>query len=166
MYYKILYSFVWLVSLLPLRVLYWISDIIYVLVYYVVKYRREVVHNNLTSAFPERSSDEIKAIEKKFYAFFSDYIVETLKLCTISEREISKRVEFVGVDEMVNELHRSGKKFGFIFLAHYGNWEWVSSLALHIHAADGNVKSGQIYHPLRSAAFDRLFFENAWTFWG
>ena len=66
MYYKILYSFVWLVSLLPLRVLYWISDFIYVLVYYVVKYRRDVVHNNLMSALPERSKDEIKAIEKKF----------------------------------------------------------------------------------------------------
>ena len=52
-----------------------------------------------------------------------------------------------------------GKKFGFIYLAHYGNWEWVSSMALHIHAADANVKSGQIYHPLRNAAFDRLFLK-------
>ena len=92
MYYKILYSFVWLVSLLPLRVLYWISDFIYVLVYHVVKYRRDVVHNNLMSALPERSKDEIKAIEKKFYAFFADYIVETLKLCTISKREMCSRV--------------------------------------------------------------------------
>ena len=166
MYYKILYSFVWLVSLLPLRVLYWISDFIYVLVYYVVKYRRDVVHNNLVSALPERSKDEIKAIEKKFYAFFADYIVETLKLCTISKCEMCKRVEFVGVNEMVNELHRTDKKFGFIYLAHYGNWEWVSSMALHIHAADVNVKSGQIYHPLRNAAFDRLFLKMRGRFGG
>lgn len=159
MQYQLLYGFVWLMSLLPLRVLYVLSDVIYFLIYYVVKYRRQVVHANLTSAFPEKSEAEICKIEKKFYSFFADYIVETIKLCTISRKEIRRRMEFVGVEEMVDGLDSSHKNFAFIYLAHYCNWEWVSSLALWIHDVDAKVAAGQIYHPLKNASFDRLFLK-------
>lgn len=166
MRYNLLYSFVWLVSKLPLRILYLLSDAIYFLIYFVVKYRRQVVHDNLVSAFPEKSIEEIKEIEKKFYSFFSDYIVETIKLCTISEKEIRRRIRFEGVEDMVKELNSTHKGFAFIYLAHYGNWEWVSSLALSIHDVNANVVAGQIYHPLKNPSFDRLFLKMRGKFGG
>lgn len=159
MTYNLLYSFVWLISLLPLGVLYLLSDFIFFLTYHVVKYRRKVVYDNLHNALPERTEKELRKIEKDFYHFFADYIVETIKLCSISQKEMYRRMEFEGVEEMVKMLHEKGKNFAFIYLAHYGNWEWVSSLGSHIHDVDASVVAAQIYHPLRNKAFDRLFLK-------
>lgn len=155
--YAILYTVVRIFSWLPLRVLYVLSDCIYLLTYYVVRYRRDVVRDNLAQSFPEKNRQELVRIEKDFYAFFADYIVETIKLCTIPSREMERRMEFCGVEEMVQSLEKEGKLFAFIYLAHYGNWEWIASLATHIHRVDERVDCGQIYHPLRSKAFDSLF---------
>lgn len=166
MRFKLLYSIVWLISLLPLSILYLLSDVIYLLIFYVVKYRRQVVRDNLVSAFPEKNVEEIKKIEKKFYSFFSDYIVETIKFCTISEKEIRRRIKFEGVEEMVNNLGLTHKNFAFIYLAHYCNWEWVASLALSIHDANPKAVAGQIYHPLKDADFDRLFLKIRGRFHG
>ena len=159
MAYYLLYSIVWLISLLPLKILYFVSDGIYLIAYHVVKYRRQVVRDNLSSAFPEKSAEELLKIEKDFYHFFADYIVETIKLCSISKKQIRKRMQFVGVEEMVKALQDKQKGFGFVYLAHYGNWEWITSLTLHIHDVDKGVIAAQIYHPLRNKAFDRLFLK-------
>ena len=157
MAYHILYVFVWLISLLPLKVLYVLSNGIYFIVYHVVKYRRQVVQNNLRSSFPERDENDLQKIEKDFYHFFSDYIVETIKLCSMSKKQMYRRVQFDGVEEMVNALHDKQKNFAFLYLAHYGNWEWISSLSARITDVNPNVVGGQIYHPLRNIAFNRLF---------
>lgn len=166
MAYKILYSFVWLISLLPLGILYIFSDFIFFLSYYVVKYRRKVVCENLHGALPERTEKEIRKIEKDFYHFFSDYIVETIKLCSISKKEMYRHMEFDGVEDMVKTLKEKGKAFAFIYLAHYGNWEWVSSLTDHIHDIAPSIDGAQIYHPLRNKAFDRLFLKMRGRFGG
>ncbi len=157
MQYRILYNVVRLLSWLPLRVLYMVADALYLLVYYVVRYRRGIVRKNLASAFPEMGRSEIVRTEKRFYRFFADYIVETIKLCTISEREMRRRVTFEGVDEMVRTITDGKKDFAFLYLAHYGNWEWVASLGKHVSDRDPRIAMGQIYHPLRNRAFDRLF---------
>ncbi len=155
--YYLVQGVVWLLSLLPLRVLYGISDIVRFFAYYVIRYRRKVVHDNLTGSFPEKSEEEIRRIEKEFYSFFCDYLVETIKLCSISNEELNRRMQFKGVKEMVEDLKREDKLFGFIYLAHYGNWEWVSSLSARIHEVDPAVTGGHVYHPLRNAAVNRLF---------
>ena len=155
--YNLIYGLVWSLSKLPFCVLYVIADVIYFLAYYVARYRRKVVRDNLTSAFPNRSVEEIKKIERNFYHFFADYIVETIKLLTISEKQMMERMEMTGVSEMIDYLKEHNKTFGFIYLAHYGNWEWVSSLAKRIHNVDSNISTGQIYHPLRNKHFNRLF---------
>lgn len=155
--YAILYTAIRIISWLPLRVLYVLSDCLGFLAYYMVRYRRGVVRDNLTQSFPEKTPQEILRIEKAFYAFFADYIVETIKLCTISSREMARRMEFRGVEEMVRALKEENKLFAFIYLAHYGNWEWISSLGSRIREVDPEVDCGQIYHPLRNKAFDRLF---------
>lgn len=155
--YCFLYNTVKLISLLPFWVLYGISDFLFIIVYYIVGYRRKVVRSNLRSALPERSEKELRHVERQFYRFFTDYIVETIKVCTISKKQMARRMQFEGVEEMVNALREKNKQFAFVYLAHYGNWEWVASMAMHIHACDSDIVAGQIYHPLANAHFDRLF---------
>lgn len=112
------------------------------------------MRRNLCSSFPEKSKEEIIAIEKKFYAFFCDYLFETLKLLTISKAEMARRMKFEGIDAL-NESFGKGKCVG-LYLGHYCNWEWISSIPLHLNPS---VVGGQIYHKLRSAASDRLFLK-------
>lgn len=142
----------WLVSLLPLRVLYVFSDVVYLLVGRVVRYRHKVIWNNLTSAFPEKSHQELLRIERKFYRGFCDYIFETLKMMTMSEREMRRRMEFRGVEAMQEQFAK--ERSGCIFLGHMFNWEWITSLPYWI---PDSVKCCQLYHPIENAAIDRLF---------
>ena len=152
--YHIVYAFWYLLSLLPLRVLYILSDIVYYPLYYVVRYRRRVVRDNLTSSFPKKEKKEIIRIEKDFYAWFCDYVVETIKELSMSKEQMSRRMTFSGVDDIAAAMEKEGKNFCFIYLGHYGNWEWMASLPLW---CPEDVQCGQIYHPLRNKDFDRLF---------
>lgn len=160
---KLMYYVVWticyLVSLLPLWILYRVSDLLYYLLYYGIGYRKKVVRKNLRGAFPEKNDSELMAVEKKFYSFFCDYIVETLKMFSMSDRQMKKRMQFEGVAEMVDAVKWEGKNFGFIYLGHYGNWEWVSSLTARIHDEDPDVIGGHIYHPLANKVIDRIFLK-------
>lgn len=149
--YALLYPF----SLLPLSVHYFLSDIlVYPLVYFVVRYRIRLVKKQLRDSFPEKSDKELLDLEKRFYHFFADYIVETVKLMTMSRKEVLRRVEWVGAEWMQDDLDARGHQLGFIFLGHYGNWEWFSSLGLYMK---NGFQFEQIYHPLRNKAMDELF---------
>lgn len=139
------------VSYIPFGVIYVISDCLYYILYYVVRYRRKVVRKNLTESFPEKDMQEIKSIEKKFYSYFVDQILETCKLATISPEEISRRMKFTNAED-VNAVFRSGKSVA-LYMGHYGNWEWVSSIPLCL---EKGVKSHQIYHKLSNANVDKL----------
>lgn len=134
--------------------LYFLSDGFYFLVYYGVRYRRSVVRDNLTKSFPEKSLTEIIAIEKKFYHFFCDYVVETLKLASISKEKMKKHMVFHGVDLLEKAFKEEGYNFIFLYLGHYGNWEWIASLPYTIAPF---VHCAQIYHPLYNKAIDRFF---------
>ena len=151
MTYHLLSFFLRLFSYVPFCLLYIISDGLYFLVYYVFRYRRRIVRKNLTESFPEKSEDDIKKIEKNFYSFFTDNILESLKMFTISRKEMLRRVKFVNVEE-VDDLMRNGKSIS-LFLGHYGNWEWMSSIPLHINK---EVVAAQIYHKLSNKNMDRL----------
>ena len=151
MTYYLLSFFLRLFSYVPFCLLYIISDGLYFLVYYVFRYRRRIVRKNLTESFPEKSEDDIKKIEKYFYSFFTDNILESLKMFTISRKEMLRRVKFVNVEE-VDDLMRNGKSIS-LFLGHYGNWEWMSSIPLHINK---EVVAAQIYHKLSNKNMDRL----------
>lgn len=152
--YSITFTFWYLLSLLPLKVLYVISSILYILVYYIVGYRRRIVRKNLLIAYPDKSSKEIEKIEKDFYHFFCDYIVETIKLMSISKETLMKHMTFGGIDKIVQTMAEKDKLFCFVYLGHYGNWEWVASLPYWVPQ---DILCAQIYHPLRNKAFDRLF---------
>lgn len=152
--YNLSFALWYLLSLLPLQVLYRVSDILYYPLYYVVRYRRQVVRQNLTGSFPEKSEKEIIRIEKEFYAWFCDYVVETVKQMSMSKHQMMRRMTFSGVDDIVKAMEQEDKKFCFVYLGHYGNWEWIASLPYWVSA---DVKCGQIYHPLRNKSVDRLF---------
>lgn len=148
--YYLSFALWFIISLLPLWVFYRLSDGLYYLVYHVVRYRRRVVYANLRSSFPEKSEAEIERIAKDFYSFFCDYIVETLKFFSMSEKNIRKRMQFEGLNQ-VKEDFANGRSVT-LYLGHYCNWEWISSLGLHL-----DEQCGQIYHPLENATLDRLF---------
>jgi len=153
---KILFVFVRMLSHLPLRVLYVISDVLYLLVYYIVHYRRNLVFRQVKECFPEKTEKERKGIVKKFYKVFCDYIVEILKMNTISPEEMKQRVEFVGIDKMLDTLNREKKQFSFVYLGHYGNWEWLSSFPLWFPP---EWTGSQIYHPLYNKYVDQYFLK-------
>ena len=126
--YYLTYAVLWLFSLLPMWVHYLISDGIYVVVYHLVGYRKKMVRKNLSDSFPEKSEAEIIEIEKAFYSWFCDYLVETIKLLTISKRNLKRRMVFKGT-EVVDEIVESGQSCA-VYLGHYCNWEWITSLPL------------------------------------
>ena len=98
MMYQLLHFFLKLLSSIPFRVLYALSDGLYYLLYYGVGYRRKVVRRNLTECFPEKELPEIKRIEKQFYRFFVDMVFESAKMTTISAEEISRRMKFINAE--------------------------------------------------------------------
>lgn len=150
--YGSLYCIFYLVSLLPLTILYAISDGIYYMMYYVVRYRRHLVRKHLIDCFPEKSDEERLKIEREFYSWLCDYFVETIKLFTMSKKQVMKRMQFIGA-EKVRESCQKGQSCA-VYLGHYCNWEWVTSLQLWVGE---DIACGQIYHPLENKAFDKLF---------
>ena len=152
--YYLVYGVLWLFSLLPMWVHYVIADGIYLIVYRLVGYRKKLVRKNLTDSFPEKTAEEFQTIEKGFYHWFCDYLVETIKMMTISEKNLKRRMACKGTKE-ADEILESGQSIA-LYLGHYCNWEWVTSMPLWITP---KAHCGQIYHVLENAAFDKLFLK-------
>lgn len=150
--YALLYSWVKIHAILPMRVLYLLSDVLYVLIYKIAGYRVKVVRKNMKASFPDKSEEEIRRMEREFYHHFSDYIVETIKLAHISLEEVQQRA-FLKNPELVDRLMEKGHTCFILLMGHYGNWEWFSSASSRFE--DSRIY--QIYRPLNNKAFDRLF---------
>lgn len=153
MLYYIVYPFWYLVSLLPLGMLYAVSDALYPLVYHIGRYRRKIVRKNLTLSFPERGLSEIIRIEKAYYRWFCDYIVESLKMLSMPKDEMMRRMQFEGC-EQIEACFDEGHPVS-VYLGHYCNWEWITSLPLHVR----HGICAQIYHPIENKKFDELFLK-------
>ena len=154
--YYLLYGITYLLSLLPFWILYRLADCFFVLIYYVVRYRRKVVRKNLTTSFPEKTLSEIKQIERRFYRWLCDYFLETIKLLNMSNEKLLRHLEFRG-GEQVEQAFDQGRSVAAI-MGHYCNWEWLSAVGLAFPRYSEAVK-GLIYHPLRSDYADRLFID-------
>jgi KDO2-lipid IV(A) lauroyltransferase len=118
--YYIVYGLLYLVSLLPFFILYGIADFFFVILYYVMGYRKEVVMTNLKNAFPEKTEAERKTIARKFYRNFCDNWIETIKLLSISKKSMNKRIS--GNFEVFEQLHKTGQS-AQANLGHFFNWE-------------------------------------------
>ena len=159
-FYHITYALVYLTSLLPLWVLYGLSDFIFLIIFHLIKYRRPLVKRHLQESFPEKDDKELSLIERRFYQWFCDYLVESIKMLTMSERQIKRRMTFKG-SELIDQIVKEGQSCA-IYLGHYCNWEWVTSLPLWLTP---DALCGQIYHVLESSDFDKLFL-NLRQRWG
>ena len=141
-----------LLNKLPFCVIYILSDILYFIVYYLVRYRRGIVRDNLVKSFPEKSAEEIIRIEKRFYSAFCDWFVETVKYYGMSEKEIRKRMVITGLED-AHRMVAQGRSC-VCYMGHLFNWEYVTSLPLYLNEKD--LVIGDIYHPLENSYFDKL----------
>lgn len=151
--YYFIYSLVWLIAWIPLRVLYVFSDLFYPVVYYVVGYRKKVVRSNIQHSFPEKSVGELRKLERKFYRFFCDLFVETLYEMHISESEIRSRMTYGNIEAILEQY--ANNKSVMIMTAHYGNWEWT--LGFPLSMPEGQA-SNPIYKQQRNNRFNQLMY--------
>lgn len=154
MAYRFFHTLFWLLSLLPLRVLYILSDVAYLVVRFVARYRLDIVRQNLRESFPEKSAEELSSIEARFYHAFCDYFAEDIKLISISRSQMMRRMTFSGLDH-VRSLYAEGHHLVFSYLGHLGNWEWVASLQYWLP----EIHCTQIYHKLYNDVSERMFLE-------
>lgn len=154
--HHIVYALFYLASLLPYRALYALSDVCYLIVYHIVRYRRGMVRKNIMTSFPEKSDRECRGIEREFYRWLCDYFVESLKLMSVSKAELLRHIEFRGTEQIEDCFDRG--QMCAAMLGHYCNWELLSATGLTFKRHKEAV-CGLIYHPLRNHVFDSLFIK-------
>lgn len=127
--FYLFYPLIWLISVLPFRVLYLFSDFLYFILYYLIGYRKKLVLNNLKKVFPNKSERDLKRIRYKFYHHFVDIALEMIKTFTISKSQIKKHYKFTNLS-VLEAINKRGKSIVLVG-SHYGNWEWMVSLQMH-----------------------------------
>lgn len=150
--YYLTYGLLYLISLLPLRVLFVISDAIYALIYYCIGYRKEVVMHNLDIAFPEKSRAEKIKIAKQFYRNFVDNFIETIKMLSAGNAYLKKHLS--GNWDLLNDLYKKGKSCN-VLLGHMFNWE----LGNHVVSLEIDYQFLVVYMPISSKLINRLFLQ-------
>ena len=151
--FTLVYAFFYMLSLLPMWVLYRLADVGYLLIYDVLKYRRGIVRQNLVSSFPEKTNSEIVNIEKQFYRWFADYFLESIKLLSISRRQLAKRLTIINADLIENDF-KEGTHVAAI-LGHYCNWEWLSAVTIGL---PNNRVVALVYKPIKNKIINHLFY--------
>ncbi|WP_242131815.1 lysophospholipid acyltransferase family protein [Aestuariivivens marinum] len=147
--YILVYPFLWFISVLPFRLLYILSDIVFILLYYIIGYRKKVVTENLKLVFPYKSKQEIHFIRTTFYRHLCDMFLEMAKTMNISKKELKNRFHIVNTDEL--KRLESLNKSVILMFGHYASWEWAIEIQNHI-AFEGYG----VYKKLSNPYFDRL----------
>lgn len=147
---NILVGFLKLISRLPMGFLYLISNFLYIVIYRLASYRKDVVRKNLQLSFPEKLEAELLKIEKAYYRYLCDLILETVKGFTARKMFLSKRIQYIR-SEILDELHHAGQS-AIVVMGHCGNWEWIC------RSAAFKMKNRVVvaYKPLSDKAFDKL----------
>jgi KDO2-lipid IV(A) lauroyltransferase len=147
--YLIVYPILWSISMLPFPLLYLFSDFTYLIIYYIIGYRKKTVRENLALALPHLSAQERLVIEKKSFRHFCDMFLEMIKTMTISKKEMDKRFVFTNLDVYL-KLEEKQKSIA-LMLAHYASYEWSISINEKI-----KFESYAIYKRLNNPYFDKL----------
>lgn len=147
--YILIYPILWIVSMLPFRILYFVSDLLYILMYYVIGYRKNAVKENLNLVFPNKSEAELRIVLKKFYHHLCDMVVESIKSMNISIDSMKSRYKFNNLD-IITGYEKQNKSI-ILMCAHYGSWEWIFILQTYT-----THRSYAIYKRLQNKYFDRL----------
>ena len=149
--YYAAFAAVYALSLLPLRVLYCLSDATYMLVYHLVRYRRRLVERHLRESFPEKSPAELRRTARAFYHWLCDFIFENIKLFSASPEEMRRRMRFTNPG-LLERYMKAGRGV-ILYLGHHANWEWVSTISLHMPP---RFHASQVYHVLENHVIDKL----------
>ena len=147
--YLLAYPIIWIISMLPFRLLYLFSDFVYFVVYRIIGYRKKTVRENLALALPNLSDKERLIIEKKFYHHMCDMFLEMVKTMNISKEEICKRFVFKNI-EVYKEVEKQGKSIAII-CSHYASYEWIISMNYY-----SDFIAYGIYKQLKNPYFDKL----------
>lgn len=136
--------------MMPMRVLYLVSDLLRFFLFTLVGYRRKVVRTNLSNSFPEETAAGLRRIERDFHQWFCDLVVETVKTLHITPHQVKQMVAVEGT-EVLQRHFQAGRSI-ILVMGHWGNWELggarFSQLPWH--------KLYVIYHPLENPLFDGL----------
>lgn len=143
--------FLYLVSLLPFWFLYLISDVLFVILYHLTRYRRKVVNENLRNSFPEKSEEERNSIERKYYKYMADLMVETIKSVSMSAKSVHRRM--ICTNPEVMEHYFSQGKSILAAAGHYANWE-MACLSFGFLT---NNKRVIVYKPQSNVVFTDFF---------
>ncbi|HLA58160.1 MAG TPA: lysophospholipid acyltransferase family protein [Puia sp.] len=147
--------FLYLVSIFPLAVLYLFSDLLFVFVFYIWRYRKKVVFENLRISFPGKTDAEIKKLRWFYYRYLCDLFVETIKMITISSRELIKRCYLDAQSRQLLDKLYDNRESAILTLGHKGNWEWAGmafSLLCQQHFYI-------VYHPLSNSILDKIMLQ-------
>ncbi|AXT59089.1 lipid A biosynthesis acyltransferase [Aquimarina sp. AD10] len=147
--YRLAYPIILGISKLPWRIFYAFSTFVYLIVYYIIRYRRTTVTENLTLVFPEKTKKEIQIIRKAFYKHMCDMFLEMTKSLSISREELIKRYKVVNLDEF-HEFEKKNKSI-ITLMGHYGSFEWSNAVDL----VSLNPCVG-IYKQIKNKHFDKL----------
>ena len=147
--FVLIYPLLWFVSILPFRLLYAVSDVLYVVLYHIVGYRKQTVQENLKLVFPEKSEAERQLITKRFYHHLCDMILEAIKSMSISVEDMKARFKFTNI-ELIKEFEKQNKSI-VLMCAHYGSWEWIFIIQTYV-----KFRGYAIYKRLNNSYFDKL----------
>jgi KDO2-lipid IV(A) lauroyltransferase len=147
--YILAYPLLWLISILPFRLFYWLSDCVYFIVYHVIGYRTKVVRENLALTLPHLTKEERKEVEKKFYQHMCDMFLEMIKTMSISPEEMQKRFTITNI-EVLREYEKKGKSVVLV-ASHYASWEWLLTINKRIA-----FRGIGVYKKIANPYFDKL----------
>ncbi|MDE3740563.1 lysophospholipid acyltransferase family protein [Maribacter polysaccharolyticus] len=143
-----IYPFLWIISILPDRLFYGVSNVFYVLVYRLIGYRKKVVRGNMELTLPNKTNQELDVMEKRFYHHLCDTFLEMVKSMSISKKAIKKKYKVINID-VVREIEK--EKSILVVCSHYANWEWNVSLNNYVES-----KGYAVYQKISNSYFDRL----------
>lgn len=149
--FYIIYPIIWIITLLPLRILYLFSDINYFILKYIFRYRRKIILRNFNHSFPNKSKKEVSKFLSQYYRYISDLFIESLKVIHLSKKQMKKR--FVITNPEVLEIINQSGKGSIAIVGHYGNWDWCTSASMW----NTNLVYSTLYKKIRNQSMDTLF---------
>ena len=146
--YILVYPLLWLISILPFRLFYFFSDFVFFVMYYLIGYRKKVVSENLAMAFPDKSANELKKIQRCFYQHMCDMFLEMVKTLNLTKEELKERYKIINIEVLQGIVE---DRSVLIVCSHYANWEWNVSINNYI-----NAKGYAVYQKIGNTYFDNL----------
>lgn len=150
MSYYFIYPLFWIIGKLPKCITKQIARFIYFMLYRVTGYRKEIVRENLKNSFPKKSEEELLDIERKFYRHLADVFIDSIEMCSITEKQMRKKMVFLNGEQI--EEFTKGKSW-IVAMVHYASWDYPTSWSMHNH----HDKTYGVYHPLHNKGMDRYF---------